>query len=531
MTADVGLMILGLLVAIAGLVMLANFCRVPPPVFLLLGGLAVGFIPGVPSIQLPPDLVLLIFLPPILYGAAFASSPRDLRANLRPITFLATGLVALTAVTVAVVAHAVVGLSWGAGFVLGAIVSPTDPVAATAIAGRLGAPRQIVTILEGESLINDGAALILYHVARSAVVYGSFSPLDAAGEFVLYGAGGIAIGLLVGWVIAHVRRRVEDRLVEMTISLFTSYAAYIPADEAGVSGVLAAVTAGLYLGWYSPMITAPRSRLQIFEIWEVLPFLLNSVLFILIGLQFPNILKALAEQYLTALMFLYGALISLTVIGTRLFWTFPMTYLPRLLSRRLRKGDPAPSWQRLTIIGYTGMRGGVSLAAAFAVPLMVQNGTPFPQRDLILLLTFCVILFTLVPQGLSLPLLIRRLGLAGSEDVEEREETEARLRAAEAALTRLEELEDEGWVSAEAAANMHDLYEYRRLRFAARGAEEPGAYDYEKHSLTVQRLRRELLTAERAALLRLRSEGRISDEVRRRVERELDLEEVRLEIY
>lgn len=530
MAEHVDLMILGLLVIIAGLVMLANLVRAPYPVLLLLGGLGLGFIPGIPSVKLPPDLVLLIFLPPILYGAAFSSSPRDLRANLGPILFLATALVALTAASVALVAHAVVGLPWGAAFVLGAVVSPTDPAAATAIAGRLGAPRHIVTILEGESLINDGAALVLYHVTRGAVIYGSFSLLDAVEEFVLYAVAGTAIGLAVGWVIARVRQRVEDRLVEMIISLFTSYAAYIPAQALGFSGVLAAVAAGLYLGWYSPMMTAPRSRLQIFEVWDVLPFLLNSVLFILIGLQFPSILAALTEQYSRGLMFLYGALISATIIGTRLFLTFPMAYLPRLLSRRLRERNPTPPWQHLIIIGYTGMRGGVSLAAALAVPLTIQSGAAFPGRALILFLTFCVILFTLVPQGVSLSLLIRLLGLAGSEDVEEREETEARLRAAQAALARLDELKAEHWVSEEVAARMRDLYEFRRRRFAARGAEEADEYDYEKHSLAAQRLRQELLTAERAALLRLRSEGRISDEIRRRVERELDLEETRLEI-
>lgn len=523
-------MILGMLVAIAGLVMLSNALRVPPPILLLLGGLALGVIPGVPSIDLPPNLVLLIFLPPILYGAASFSSPGSLKANLRPIAFLAIGLVALTTVTVAVVAHAMIGLPWSAGFVLGAILSPTDPVAATAVTSRLGAPRQIVTILEGESLVNDGVALVLYHVTVAAVVYGSFSLLDAMREFVIFSIGGVAIGLLAGWIIARVRWRVQDRLVEMTISLFTSYAAYIPAHAAGVSGVLATVAAGLYLGWYSPKITVPRSRLQIFEIWEVLPFLLNSTLFILIGLQLPNVLNALSDQHATVTMFLYAALISLVVIGTRLFWSFPMAYLPRLLSRRLRKRSPYPSWQYLIMVGYVGLRGAVSLAAALAVPLTVQEGTAFPGRDLILFITFCVILFTLVPQGLSLPLLIRRLGLAGREDAEQREETEARLRAAEAALNRIDELEAEDWVSSETVARMRDLYEYRRRRFAARGADEPETNDYEKQSLAFQRFRRELLIAERTALLQLRREGHISDEIRRRVERELDLEDAHLKV-
>jgi monovalent cation/hydrogen antiporter len=512
--------------------MLSNVSRVPYPVFLVLGGLVLGLIPIVPDIALPPDLVLLIFRPPLLYSAAFFSSPRDLKANLRPIASLSIGLVLLTTATVAVVAHVAVDIPWGAAFVLGAIVSPTDPVAATAIAGRLGAPRRIVTILEGESLINDGTALVLYRVAVSVVVTGTFSLLDTGLEFALYGAGGVAIGLLVGWVIARVRRWVEDPLVEVTISLFTGYAAYIPAEELSASGVLAAVAAGVYLGWQSPKITAPRNRLQAFEVWEVLPFLLNSVLFVLVGLQLPNILEGISGEYSTTSVLLYAALVGLAVIGTRLLWTFPTTYLPRLLSRRLREREPYPSWQEVTVVSYTGMRGAVSLAAALAIPLTISSGAPFPERDLILFLTFCVILVTLVPQGLSLPYLVRRLGLAG-EDTEEHEETEARLRAAEAALEKIDELENEDWVREDTAERMRDLYEYRRRRFAARyaGQAEDGEKDgYEERSLAYQHFRRELLGAERTALIQLRNQGRLSDETRRRVERDLDLEDARLEI-
>ncbi len=534
MLGNLELWILGLLMAVAGLVMLSNFLRVPYPVFLVLGGLALGLVPIVPDLELPPDLVLLIFLPPILYSAAFFSSPRDLRANLRSISSLAIGLVLLTIITVAVVAHAAIGLPWAAAFVLGTILAPTDPVAATAIAHRVGLPRRIVTILEGESLINDGTALVLYRVAVAAVVTGSFSLLDAGLQFALYGTGGVAIGLLVGWVISRVRRRVEDPLVEITVSLFTPYAAYIPAEEFGASGVLAAVAAGLYLGWYSPEMSAPRNRLQASTVWEVLPFLLNSLLFILIGLQLPNILERLSGEYPTTSVILYAALVSLAVIGTRLLWTFPMAYLPRYLSRSLRERDPYPSWQGVAVIGYTGMRGAVSLAAALAIPPTTQGGAAFPGRDLILFLTFCVILLTLVPQGFSLPFLLRRLGLAGAEEDEEYEEVEARLRAAEAALERIEELEDEDWVREETAGRMRDIYEYRRRRFAARFAEEPEEGeedgDYEERSLAFQRLRRELLGAERATLLRLRNQGRLSDETRRRIERDLDLEDARLEI-
>ena len=315
MTGHLELWILGLLAAVAGLVMLSNVLRVPYPVFLVLGGLTLGLIPAVPDVELPPDLVLLVFLPPILYSAAFFSSPRDLRANLRPIGFLSIGLVLVTIVTVAVVAHAVTGLPWGAAFVLGTVLAPTDPVAATAIAARLGMPRRVVTILEGESLINDGTALVLYRVAVAAVVTGTFSLLDAGLEFALYGTGGAVIGLVVAWAISRVRRWTEDSLVEITISLFTPYAAYVPAEEIGASGVLAAVAAGLYLGWYSPEMTAPRNRLQASTVWEVLPFLLNSLLFILIGLQLPNILERLSGEYAASEVLLYAALVSLVVLG------------------------------------------------------------------------------------------------------------------------------------------------------------------------------------------------------------------------
>src|SRR3954453_9085951 len=322
--------------------MLSNCLGVPYPVFLVLGGLALGLVPIVPEMKLAPDLILLIFLPPLLYSAAFFPSPRDLKANLRPIASLSIGLVLLTTVTVAVVGRLAVGLPWGAAFVLGAIVSPTDPVAATAVVGRLRAPRQIVTILEGESLINDGTALVLYSVAVSAVVTGSFSLAHAGLEFVLYGVGGTAIGLAVGWAISRVRRRIDDPLVEITVTLFTPYAVYIPAKELGVSGVLAAVAAGLYLGWRNPETTAPRNRLQSFGLWEVLPFLLNSVLFILIGLQLPKILKSISGESSMAAVILYGALVILAVVGTRLLWTLPATYLPRLLSRSVRERNPSP---------------------------------------------------------------------------------------------------------------------------------------------------------------------------------------------
>jgi monovalent cation/hydrogen antiporter len=538
--------VLGLLVAVAGLALLADIVNVPYPIFLVLGGLVLGFVPGIPEVELEPDLVLLIFLPPLLYSAAFFSSLRDLRANIRPIGLLSVGLVAVTAVVVAGVAHWAVGLPWAAAFVLGAIVSPTDPVAATAIAERLGVPRRIVTLLEGESLINDGTALVLYgvtvRIAIGAVAFGAFSFVEVGLRFLVGVVLGTAIGLAVGWVIASVRRKIDAPLVEITISMFTGYAAYLPAEElnsseflldSGIpaSGVLAAVAAGLYLNYRAPEIVSPRTRLQAIAVWDVIIFMLNSLLFILIGLQLPNVLEGLSDEPAGTLL-LYAALVSLAVIVARFVWVFPATYIPRRLSRRLRERDPSPPWQSVTVIAYAGMRGAVSLAAALALPLTTLSGAAFPGRDLIIFLAFCVILVTLVLQGLSLPFLIRQLGLE-DDGITEREEVAARLLAAEAALDRIEELAEEDWVREDTADRMRGLYGYRRRRFAARaGADgEDGDHeDYEERSVTFQRLRRELLEAERSALLHLRSEGKIGEQAMRRVERDLDLEDQRLEI-
>ena len=525
------LVVLGLLVAVAGLVLLANVLKVPYPILLVIGGLALGFVPGLPEVELEPNLVLLIFLPPLLYSTAFFSSLRDLRANIRPIGLLSVGLVALTTVVVAGVARWAVGLPWAAAFVLGAIVSPTDPVAATAIAERLRVPRRIVNVLEGESLINDGTALVLYQVAVIAVVEGYFSFVETGLRFVFGILVGVAIGLAVGWVIAHVRRRIEDPLVEITISMFTGYAAYLPAEELGASGVLAAVSAGLYLGWHSPEFVSPRTRLQAIPVWDVIVFILNSLLFILVGLQLPNVLDGLSG-YTSATLVLYAAVVSLAVIGARILGVFPATYIPRRLSRRLRERDPSPPWQNVAVIANAGMRGAVSLAAALALPITAEAGAAFPGRNVIIFLTFCVILVTLVLQGLSLPLLIRRLGLEDDRS-SEWEEINARLLAAEAALERIEELADEDWVREDTADRLRGLYGYRRRRFAAQTGnldpDEDGE-DYEERSAAFQRLRRELLAAERKALLRLRSQGEIGEGAMRRVERDLDLEDQRLEI-
>jgi Na+/H+ antiporter len=515
-------LLLALIVAVAGLSVLARVVRVPYPILLVLGGLVIGFVPGMPEVTLPPELVLVAFLPPLLYWSGFFASPRDLRADARTISLLAVGLVLATTAAVAVAAMAMVdGMTWPVAFALGAIVSPTDPLAASAIGRRLGVPRRLLTVLEGESLVNDATALVAYRVAVAAAVSGSFVAWQAGLRFVAGAAGGVVIGLLVGWLVAEVRRRLDDPVVEIVVSVFTGYAAYLPAELLDVSGVLAAVTTGLYVGWRAPQLATAPTRLLGFSFWEVLVYLANAVLFILVGLQLRPILEQLAGTSVAVLL-AQGALVSGVVVGVRLAWGFSVPYLIRLLDRRPSQVMRRVGAKGRLLLGWSGMRGAVSLAAALALPL------DFPLRDLILFLTFSVILVTLVVQGLTLPALIRRLRFE-EDDSEEREEVQGRLAATYAALDRLEELAGEDWTRDDTIERLHGLYEFRRRRLKARGGylEDDGAED---RSLAYQRLLRELLEAQRRAIVRLRNEGQISSDVMHRIERELDLEDSRLEI-
>jgi monovalent cation/hydrogen antiporter len=518
---DQGVLVLGLLGAVAALLALAPTLRIPYPILLVLGGLAIGVLPGMPELELEPELVFFGVLPPLLYSAAFFTSLRDLRANVRSIGLLAVGLVAITTVGVAVVAHAVIDdLSWASAFVLGAVVSPTDPIAATAIARRLGVPRKLVTIVEGESLVNDGTGLVLYRVAVIAVVTGSFSALETGALLVAASVGGIAVGLAVGWLVRQVRRRLDNPPAEITISLLTGYFAFIPADLIGVSGVLAAVTAGIYLGWHTPELTTPQVRLQGLAVWELVQYLLNALLFVLIGLQLPVIADALGDIPVATLLG-YAALVSLTVIAVRFVWVFAVLYAPKALAGRVSSARGA------IFLSWAGMRGALSLAAALALPLETDVGAAFPGRDLILFLTFSVILVTLVGQGLTLPLVIRILGLE-DDGLEAREDAKARIRAAEAAIARLAELESEDWVRDDTAERVRGLYEFRVNRFRAR-FEDGDDGSIETRSQDFQRLRHALLDAERDAVLELRRTGVISNDVWLRISRDLDLEAERLD--
>jgi NhaP-type Na+/H+ or K+/H+ antiporter len=536
--------ILGLLVAVVALATLATRLKIPYPILLVLGGSALGFIPGLPQVKLDPELVFLLFLPPLLYVSAIFTSWRDFRANVRAITLLAVGLVLMTTFVVAAVVHAVTGLPWAAAFVLGAIVSPTDAIAATTVAQRLGVPRRIVTILEGESLVNDATGIVAYRVAVAAVVTGAFSAWEAGLQFIVGAAGGIAVGFAVGWLVVWARRHLsEDPSVQNIVSLLTPFVAYLAAEELphslwerlhdliGVpadlhfSGVLAVVTTGLYLGRKGPHIISSGTRLQGYATWELITFLLNGLIFILIGLQLRSVVARL-DIYSAGELILYAFLVSLTVILVRILWVFPATYFPRWVSRRLRERDPAPPWRSVSIVAWTGMRGVISLAAALALPFQASGGQ-FPDRDLIIFLTFCVILATLVVQGLSLPALIRALGLE-DDRLGEKEETHGRIQVAEAALERLEELGAEDWVREDTEERVRGLYTYRRSRFASRFDGDPDGV--EERSANYQRLMVELLVAQRQRLISMRDEGSIGDEVMHRIEHDLDLEESRLEL-
>jgi CPA1 family monovalent cation:H+ antiporter len=519
-------LVLALLVPVAVLAVLARRLAIPYPILLVIGGLALGLVPGLPRVELEPDIVFLLFLPPLLYVAAFFTSAREFRASAKAISQLAVGLVLATTAAVAVVAHAAIpGLPWSVAFVLGAIVSPPDAIAATAVIQRLGAPRRLVTILEGESLINDATALVAYRVALMATVTGSFSLGDAGLRFAV-ALGGAAVGVLVAIPIAQLRRRLNDPPVEIVISLLTPFAAYLPAEALGVSGVLAAVAAGLYLGQRAPSLMQAETRLSGRAVWETLIFVLNGLVFILIGLQLPRILADLSSRSAASLLAL-GALVSLTVVLVRLVWVC----LGRLLAGWLdRRGSHEP-WPIVLVIGWAGMRGVVSLATALALPGTLPDGQPFPARDLLVFLTFCVILATLVGQGLSLPWVMRQLGVGG-DDADHLEEHRARAAATEAAVARIEQLSEE-W------PGHLPLIESLRAQYAHRQSHVGGASDWDgahehdpaadQEMLEHREIRRAIIDAERQAVLELFADGALHEEVRRRLERDLDLEELRME--
>lgn len=516
MPAEPFLLAVGIGLCVIASAALERRTQLPIPVFLVPAGVALAYAPGVPDAILRPDVVFYVFLPPLVYASAFFTTPRQWRANWRPIALLAVGLVVATVfVTAAVAVVAVVGLGWAAAFVLGAVVSPTDPVAATGVIGRLGAPARLRTVLEGESLVNDGVALVIFSVAVSAARSGSFSLLHGLLEFVEAFAGGVAIGVVVGWTVTQIRRRVHDTMIEITISLLTPYVAYVPAQQAHVSGVLATVTAGAFLGWNSEGIFRPHVRVQSYAFWQVLTFLLESTLFVLLGLQFPVVVGGLSHAGTTLAW--WGLVVFATVVGVRLLWQFTVPPLLGILDRRLRGAETTAPWRERLVVGWAGIRGALTLAAALSIPADV------PGRRLVLYLAFAVVLASILVEGLSLPWLVSSLGLAAG-DATRRREDEARVCLAEAALRRLDELADDG-VEEERIEPFRLLFEERRSQATSRLADED---DDGNDGVEPARVEAEVVSAQREVLHRLVDQRKLDPESARALQRELDMAEVRL---
>ena len=513
-------LIVALLLASTVLAGLARAIGVHYAIVLVLGGLVVGLAAGTSAPRVDPNIVLFVFLPPLIYAASFGSSTQDLRENARAIGLLAVGLVLATMAAVAAVAHAVAHIGWGPALVLGAILGPTDPVAATSVLRRLGAPDRISTILEGEALVNDGTGLTVYKLAVAAVVSGHFSPGSGILKFVVVCAGGVAIGLAAGWLSVEVRKRIDEPQIEISISLLTAYLAYIPADRVGASGVLAAVAAGLYTGGRTGLMLSPTSRLRTVGFWDALTFLLESVLFLLIGLELPHITRGLSVGSPLA----YTAAILGTLIAIRMAWVFGVPLVARIVLRG--RAAQAETRAELTVLGWSAMRGGVSLAAALALPLTAA-GHAFPDRSDVTFIAYMTIAATLVIPGLTLSPLVQRLGL-GEEEALVTEEAQARVALAHAALRRIEELVEQEELSEPVAEQARLTYEQRIHRLESDAGGDRGRTDEAATALRIRELRRELIAVERSRLRELRRRGEISSVSRRRIEHDLDLEESRL---
>jgi CPA1 family monovalent cation:H+ antiporter len=523
------ILIAGLLLSIALLGTVARWVRLPYPIVLVIGGTIFGFLPGVPDVTVNPDVVLLVFLPPLLYVAASFSNYSDIRGDTRAVASASIGLVIFTTAVVGVAAHELIaGLPWAAAFALGAIVAPTDPLAGAQLMRQYKVPRRFVAMVEGEGLFNDATALVAYRVAVVAVLTGSFSVADASLELVASVVAGIAIGFAVAIVIAAIRRRLNDSETSITISLLTGYAAYIPAHAIGASAVLATVTTGLYMGQRVAKDLDARTRLRGIYVWEILDFILNASLFVLIGLQLPAVLHQLSDIS-TRTLVTDAAAVCAAVILARFAFVSVTPYFVRMIDRRPQQRDRRVGWKPRSVVAWAGMRGSVSLAAALALPLTTDAGAPFPERDLLIFLTFAVIFATLVIQGLTLPAVIKWAGIAGTDD-DEALDLLARSAATEAALNEIDRLETEDESRAETLERMRGMYRYRQRRLGARDGSIDAEEDFEARSLRYQQLVQSVLAAQRNELVRLRDDGEIPNDLMNRVLRELDLEEARLEI-
>ena len=511
-----------LLLCAVALGWLARHFHFPYPIALVIGGGALSFVPGLPKLEFDPQFILVLVLPPILYQAALMTSWRDFKANIRPIGLLAIGLVIVTTLAVGATLKVLVpDIPWAAAFVLGAIVSPPDAVAATAILSRLNVPRRVVTVLEGESLVNDASGLVLYKFAVAAVLTGMFSLADATLQFAGMSLGGIVMGVGIAWLFIAIHRHLGDVFIEVLMAMAAPYVAYMLAESLHVSGVLAVVAAGLVRGRYAPAIVSAEMRIVGRSMWNMLVFLLNSLIFILIGLQLSGVGERLVGYGVAQLM-AYGATISLVAVVVRFVWIYPLTHVPRMvMGAAFRQRYPAPPRAETFIMSWCGMRGIVSLAAALALPLTLADGTPFPHRDLIIFLTFVVIAVTLVLQGLTLAPLIRQLHV-GEDWVHQEEHRQARLALSAAAAAAIDGAARAGNIPDHITARIHAEFAEKINEAApAREAVSTGAE-------LAQRLRRAAISAERRELIRIWRDNQISDDVLHHLEEDLDYQESRL---
>src|SRR5882672_5827774 len=520
---------LALALMVAAFSVAARRLRFASPLLMLVVGALLAFVPGMPAVVLDPDLVLLSLLPPLLYSSGVGMSWRGFRSNLRPILLLAVGCVLFTATAVAAAGHYVLGLPWSVGFVLGAIVSPPDAVAPMAVLRRIGLPRRLVTVLEGESLVNDATALVAFSFALAAVATNTFSLAAATTKFVIVVVGEIGFGIAVGWVMLRLRHLADEPRAEVLLALSTPFVAFWPPHALGGSGVVACVAAGLYVSWNGRRLIRPATRLQGYFIWDLVVWGIEALVFLLTGLQAHAVVQGLSGDGLTRAL-AAGALASVTVIVVRFIWVYPATYLPRLLFPALRQRDPSPNWRWPFLVSFVGLRGVVSLAAALSIPLTMGAGAgdgAFPERELILFATFCVIAVTLVGLGTTLPFVVRCLGLdgAGADEAarNKRAERAARLEGIDAVLAAIDNCDDKD-ASAFALASLRRKHADRREHLAItaddRTPDDPVA--------TATAIELYLVEEERAAIARAYSANRLTDEARRRIERELDLEEARI---
>jgi len=507
---------------LAAVAVAAKRLNIAPSILLVVAGIGMALIPGLPKVELAPEVVLLVILPPLIYSAGVAMSWREFKFNLRPIALLAFGCVLFTTCAVAAAAHYLLKFDWPAGFLLGAIIAPPDVVAPLAIARRLALPRRILVVLEGEGLANDATALILYRFAVAAVLTGTFSLSEASGTFAAIVVGEIIYGIAVGWLSLRLRQWAHEPRVEITLSLMTPYLAFWVPAHFGGSGVLATVACGLYVSWNGPRLIPSATRLQGIFFWDLIVYLIEGLVFLLTGLQARALLDNVHAFSIRDLL-IATAWTTLIAIVARFIWVFPATYIPRWVSAPLRKRDPAPPWQGPFLISFTGVRGVVSLAAALAIPYALANGAPFPHRELILFITFGVIIVTIVGQGLMLPAVVRWLGLTKLGQIERKDEIKHELRARQAALKQVEK-------RLEKAIKEHDLPDYAvdhlRTRNQSRLQILPtNLTEGLDHMRRTAKVKAELIETEREFIYELLRDGKITDEARRRIEYELDLEE------